>query len=167
MAQTRSTKSSPGRLTVHANSEHLADGVNELLTLDAGALRQKWAALFGAEPSPLVGDALIIRALAYRLQEKKLGGLKPAAQRILDRFSECPSGAASEKVPQPHIEAGTVLIREWGGIHHRVAVLDHDVVYRGRRYKSLSEVARVITGTRWSGPRFFGLKRRAGRVVHG
>ena len=63
--------------------------------------------------------------------------------------------------------AGTVLIREWRGVRHRVVVLDNDVTYRGRRYKSLSEVARAITGTRWSGPLFFGLKGRAKEVARG
>ncbi len=60
-----------------------------------------------------------------------------------------------------------MLIRQWRGVSHRVTVLDHDVVYRGLRYKSLSEIARAITGTRWSGPLFFGLKRRAREVVDG
>jgi hypothetical protein len=60
-----------------------------------------------------------------------------------------------------------VLIRKWRGVSHRVTVLDHDVVYRGRRYKSLSEVARAITGTRWSGPLFFGLKLRTKEVANG
>jgi len=60
-----------------------------------------------------------------------------------------------------------LLIREWRGLSHRVTVLDNDVVYRKRRYKSLSEVARAITGTRWSGPLFFGLKRRAKEAPNG
>ena len=59
------------------------------------------------------------------------------------------------------------MIREWRGVSHRVIVLDNDVVYRGRRYKSLSEVARGITGARWSGPLFFGLKGRAKEVANG
>ena len=145
----------------------ISNEIDELLTLDPGTLRQKWATLFGAEPSPLIGDALIIRALAYRLQERALGGLHPAAQRILDRIAEDPTWGITGNIPQPRTGAGTVLIREWGGTHHRVTVLDREVVYQGRRYKSLSEVARVITGTRWSGPLFFGLKRRAREVVHG
>jgi Protein of unknown function (DUF2924) len=60
-----------------------------------------------------------------------------------------------------------VLIRQWRGVSHRVTVLDTDVVYRGRRYKSLSEVARAITGSRWSGPLFFGLKGRAKEAING
>jgi hypothetical protein len=63
--------------------------------------------------------------------------------------------------------AGTVLIREWRGVAHRVSVLDDEVVYRDRRYKSLSEVARLITGKRWSGPLFFGLKRRVQEMANG
>ena len=66
-------------------------------------------------------------------------------------------GDAPRTVPQRRARTGTVLIREWGGVSHRVTVLDHAVVYHERHYKSLSEVARAITGTRWSGPRFFGL----------
>jgi hypothetical protein len=58
----------------------------------------------------------------------------------------------------PHAPAGTVLVREWHGVGHQVRVLEEGVLYRGERYRSLSEIARLITGTRWSGPRFFGLK---------
>jgi hypothetical protein len=70
-------------------------------------------------------------------------------------------------MPQRRASAGTVLIRQWRGVSHRVTVLDSDVVYRGQRYKSLSEVARPITGSRWSGPLFFGLKGRAKETVNG
>ena len=109
----------------------------------------------------------VIRAIAYRLQERAFGGLKPSTQRVLDRIGAGRSEATLEPIPKRRASAGTVLIREWRGLSHRVTVLDHDVVYRGRRYKSLSEVARAITGTRWSGPLFFGLKRRTKEVVNG
>jgi hypothetical protein len=148
-------------------SEDLAREVANLSALDAAALRQEWAALFGMEPSPSLGRSLMIRALAYRLQERALAGLKPSVQRILDRVVETRSLAAVELVPKRRASAGTVLIREWRGVSHRVTVLDHEVVYQGRRYKSLSEVARAITGTRWSGPLFFGLKQRAKEAANG
>jgi hypothetical protein len=70
-------------------------------------------------------------------------------------------------MPQNRPMAGTALMREWRGVSHRVTVLDTDVVYRGRRYRSLSEVARAITGSRWSGPLFFGLKHRAKDAANG
>ena len=148
-------------------SEDLAREIASLSALDAETLRQRWKALIGADPSPYLGRSLIVRALAYRLQERALGGLKLATQRILDRVCDGREKAASERIPKRRAGAGTVLIREWRGVHHRVTVLDNDVVYRGRRYKSLSEVARAITGTHWSGPLFFGLKRRAKEAAHG
>jgi hypothetical protein len=130
-------------------------------------LRERWKTLYGKEPSGYIGRSLMIRAIAYRLQERALGGLKPSTQRVLDRIGAGRSEAGLEPIPTRRASAGTVLIREWRGVSHRVTVLDHDVVYRGRRYKSLSEVARAITGTRWSGPLFFGLKRRTKEVANG
>jgi len=157
--------SSPNRIReprrVRASSEGLAREVADLPALDAAALRKTWLDLFGANASPRLGRSLMVRALAYRLQERALGGLKPFTQRLLDRVGEGDAEAAPERNPKRRASAGTVLIRQWHGVNHRVTVLDNDVVYRGRRYKSLSEVARVITGTHWSGPMFFGIRRRA------
>jgi len=109
----------------------------------------------------------MVRAIAYRMQERVFGGLKPATQRVLDRFSEARGRKTQPSAPRQRAGAGTVLIRQWKGIQHRVTVLDSDVLYRGRRYKSLSEVARTITGTHWSGPLFFGLKKRAKEAARG
>ncbi len=108
---------------------------------------------------------MIADTIAYRLQEKALGSLKPSAQRVLDRVCAQPRDSGSTRITKTKVNAGTELIREWRGVRHRVTVLDHDVVYRGRRYQSLSEVARAITGTRWSGPVFFGLTQRAQKVA--
>jgi Protein of unknown function (DUF2924) len=130
-------------------------------------LRGRWKTLCGKDPSSRIGRSLLIRIVAYRLQEETFGGLKPSAQKILDRVCDGGGKAAQQRSPRPRAGAGTVLIREWRGVRHRVIVLDNDVTYRGRRYKSLSEVARAITGARWSGPLFFGLKRRATEVANG
>lgn len=140
--------------------DELAREIANLSALEAQALRQKWRALFGADPSLYLGRSFLVQALAYRLQERALGGLKPSTLRILDRVVESQPEAAGKRAPVRRASAGSVLIREWRGVSHRVTVLDHDVCYRGRRYRSLSEVARVITGVHWSGPLFFGLKRR-------
>jgi Protein of unknown function (DUF2924) len=163
MEQTHSINRRRKSPTVRASADELAHEIRQLPTIELTALRQKWAALFGFDPSPRLGRVLMVRAIAYRLQERALGGLKPSAQRILDRVSDGPQ----KKFLKRRASAGTVLIREWHGVKHRVTVLDHDVVYRGRRYKSLSEVARAITGTHWSGPVFFGLKQRAQEVARG
>jgi hypothetical protein len=167
MGRSVSSKRSGKWHTLGGGLEELPLEIARLSALDVPALRLRWVALFGAEPSPNFGRALLIRAIAYRLQEKASPGLKPAARRLLDRIADNPSKDAPRSIPQPRATAGTVLIRQWRGVSHRVTVLEADVVYRGRRYKSLSEVARAITGTRWSGPLFFGLKGRAKEATNG
>ena len=86
---------------------------------------------------------------------------------FVDRACEGRADGGRKRIPDKRVSAGTMLIREWGGVSHRVTVFDHGVVYRGRRYRSLSEVAGVITGARWSGPLFSGLKQRAEKIAHG
>jgi Protein of unknown function (DUF2924) len=167
MEQSVSSKRSKKGPTLGGDLEESAREITRLLTLEAPALRERWAAIFGDDPSPTLGRALLLRAIAYRLQEKTLAGVKPSTQRVLDRIVDNRSKDAPQYIPHRRASAGTVLIREWRGVSHRVTVLDHEVVYRDRRYKSLSEVARVITGSRWSGPLFFGLKGRAKEAVNG
>jgi hypothetical protein len=99
----------------------------------------------------------MLRAVAFKLQERAYGGLSPAVRRaLMGRETIVPA-----KSQPPEVRPGTVLLREWQGKTHRVEVIEDGAVYRGRRYRSLSEVAREITGSRWSGPRFFGLKTHA------
>jgi hypothetical protein len=155
------------RATVGCSSDDLAQDVAGLGALDTTALRQRWRALFGTEPSPHFGRSVLVRAISYRIQETALGGLKPATQRLLDRIAEGRSETVLDRIPKRRVNAGTVLMRQWGGITHRVIVLEHGVTYRNRPYKSLSEVARAITGARWSGPLFFGLKHRAKETANG
>jgi len=166
MGQTTSPERRKRQHRIGSGSEELAQEVMHLLALDVPALRLKWTAVFGASPSPNLSRVLLVRAIAYRLQERAFGGLKPSTQKILDRVCDT-RGEIAQHIPRPRVGAGTVLIREWRGVRHRVTVLDHDVVYRGRRYQSLSEVARAITGTYWSGPLFFGLKNQAKEAVRG
>ncbi len=148
------------RIRLRSDLESLARETAHLLKLDDRALRQRWSALFGVHSSTPVSRDFMIRSITYRLQERVFGGLKPSVQRILDQACDAPSGVAVARLPKKRATAGTVLIREWRGVRHRVTVLDDSVVYRGQRYGSLSEMARLITGTRWSGPAFFGLTRR-------
>jgi hypothetical protein len=152
---------------LRGGSGQLEQEIQELLTLDVTNLRRKWASLFGADPSPYLGRMFMVRAIAYRMQERAFGGLKSSTQRVLDRFSEACGKKTQPSAPRQRAGAGTILIRQWEGVQHRVTVLDRDVLYRGRRYKSLSEVARTITGTHWSGPLFFGLKKRTKEAAHG
>ncbi len=167
MEQTSSPNPARNSHTAGSGSEELASKIQLLLALGPAALKEKWKDLFSENPSPQIGRSMLVRAIAYRLQERALGGLKPSALRILDRVSNGHASVESKCAPAREANSGTVLIRKWRGVTHRVTVLDHDVVYRGRRYKSLSEVARVITGTHWSGPLFFGIKNRAKVAANG
>ena len=150
------------------DSNQLAQELAALFALSVKHLKDRWRSVYGTEPPSRISRELLTRALAYRLQESALGGLKPSIRRLLDRIGEGRSSSQLTRVAAHRKTApGTVLVREWQGTSHRVSVLDDGVIYRERRYQSLSEVARVITGSRWSGPLFFGLKGRAREAVNG
>ena len=146
----------------------LAGQLASLSSLDRGALIDQWRTWYGTEPPARIGSGFLAQAIAYRLQEKSLGGLKPATRRYLEKVAV---EAVRKKVgddevqkiiaPLAIINPGTRLLREWHGVTYEVLVLEKGVQCNGKRYRSLSEVARVITGTKWSGPLFFGLKRRS------
>jgi hypothetical protein len=131
-------------------------------------LRERSKTLYGKEPSVHIGRSFLIRAIAYRLQEKAFGGLKPATRRLLARVAEeIAAGSSPKSQPIRKAEMGTILVREWQGAAHRVTMLRDGVSFNGKRYRSLSEVAREIIGSRWSGPRFFGLRSPAMENNHG
>ena len=144
----------------------LTDQIAQLSKLNAKELKERWRALFGDHPIPRIGRGLMIMAMAYRLQEKQYGGLKPSAERILARALDEHFDGKLVRTNRP-VGAGTVLIRDWRGVRHRVTVDEKGVVYRDHCYRSLSEVARAITGTRWSGPRFFGFGQRTKESANG
>ena len=102
----------------------------------------------------------MVRAIAYRIQERMLGGLDPATRRRLDRTADELAQGRRPSAGPIAIKPGTRLLREWGGVVHEVIVLEKSVRYRGELWPSLSAVAREITGSRWSGPRFFGLREK-------
>jgi Protein of unknown function (DUF2924) len=116
-------------------------------------LTEHWSEYFGAAPPPRTSRSLMIRAVAYKMQERVIGGLSAATRRLL--CAEEPAPVRRRRGLRP----GTVLIREWHGIAHQITIVEQGVIYRGEHHRSLSEVARLITGARWSGPRFFGVKR--------
>lgn len=111
-------------------------------------LRETWRRRYGAPPR-LRSSLLLRHALAWRIQAETLGGLDPQTRKLL-RDMRPPS--------EPVVPPGTIITREWRGQHHRVEATSDGFLYLGKGWKSLSEVARAITGTRWNGPRFFGLR---------
>src|SRR5580704_10176148 len=139
--------------------------------LGLGALRQQWRVLYKAEASPYLSRELLLRAVAYRMQEVALGGLRPERQRQLRQFAQQLNGSQEVRIPpRPELKPGTRLVREWQGRTYDVLVLDDGFSWQGTSYRSLSALAGKITGTAWSGPLFFGLKpnrsatRRSSRV---
>ena len=147
-------KSSPS----DAKPDELYGELASVPALGPERLKERWRILYGTEPPPRISEDLLRRAIAYRLQERAFGGLKPSTRRLLQRITEDARPRSSSTTATRKLSAGAVLIREWQGTSHQVTVLEDGVLFRGKRHRSLSEVARKITGNRWSGPLFFGLK---------
>lgn len=141
-------------------NSNLADDLARLPSLDRAALTSAWQTAYGAEPPRNISQQLMLRALAYRMQAQAIGGLKLSTQRYLMKIAE-KGNAACATMSVTQVKPGTRLLREWHGTTHEVTVLDDGVHYQGQRYRSLSQVAQKITGAKWSGPLFFGLKKGA------
>src|SRR5215469_13491493 len=153
-------------LKTNAQPTNLQRQLKELKELKPEELRRRWQTLFGSNSPLKILASLMIQAIARRMQEKVFGTLKPSTQRLLQKIAE--DAGAGSKVPttgkkiQPRV--GTILVREWHGTKHQVSVVKDGFLYRSKRYRSLSQIARTITGTQWSGPLFFGLKSRTERT---
>jgi hypothetical protein len=133
--------------------------VTELPTMPTPTLKALWRDLNGTEPPPY-NRTFLVKRLAYRIQELAFGGLSVKAERRLDDLIDELDGKKKSKpkdMTAPVI--GTKLIREWQGVMQEVTALADGFEWQGRRFKSLSAVARAITGTRWNGPLFFGLRK--------
>jgi Protein of unknown function (DUF2924) len=138
--------------------------IARLRGLDAKVLRARWRTSFGQDAPTHLARHFMFAMLAYRLQAEAMGDLDAETARFLKQVDLAPSKQAAVPLTQVFerrrrgLSPGTVLTREWGGQHHRVMVRDGGFVWEGRPYGSLSEIAKLITGTQWNGPRFFGLR---------
>ena len=137
--------------------------LTELGKMSLAGLKDRWRSLYGTEP-PKYKRQYLIKRLAYRIQELAYGGLSDQAKAELERIAQEDDrqrqGARAQhrKPKDTHPLAGTRLIREWNGQRHEVTAVEGGFEYNGRRYKSLSTIAKAITGAHWSGPQFFGLR---------
>jgi hypothetical protein len=141
-------------------NDEISRRITELPGLSRAELLPIWQENFGQPAPPHLRKELMVPMLAYRIQERAYGGL---SQRVGKRLKEIAKSLEAQKAtrknPRSTLRSGTRLVRSWQGILHEVKVLDSGYEYKGKSYASLSVIARAITGTRWSGPLFFGTKR--------
>ena len=144
-------------------SDPVASRLDSLPKLTNQALVDLWRRLFKQAPPNRLRRDVMIPILAHKIQEDAYGGLSAEHRRRLKHFASRPEADhAAAGSFRPGLQAGTRLVREWKGQIHTVQVGDRGYEYKGRRWASLSKIAREITGTRWSGPLFFGLKTAKG-----
>ena len=137
--------------------ERSREALSRLPHLDRAELRELWCQLYKTETAPRLSRELLVCAVAYRMQEVAAGGPRLELERQLRRIAlELQQTGRLRILPQ--LKPGTRLMREWRGQSHEVLVLDDGVSWQGMHYRSLSAIARKITGTAWSGPLFFGLR---------
>jgi Protein of unknown function (DUF2924) len=145
--------------------ETLDNEIARLRGLDVGELRARWHTVFRRRAPPHLPRHLLFRLLAYRLQADQLGDLNADIRRVLDRVGSGSSEGIDRLVAdlnrsRAELRPGTLLTREWDGHLQQVMVLADGFTWNGKTYRSLSKVAFAITGSRWNGPRFFGLRDR-------
>ena len=134
----------------------IAAEIDRIRSLRLDALRRQWRLVFGRMPPCGLSKDLLGRIIAARLQERAFGGLDRVSLRFLKSL------ARHERPPRRQLKPGTVLVREYQGQRHTVTTVRDGFEWQGTTYSSLSAIARAITGTAWSGPRFFALQRAGG-----
>jgi hypothetical protein len=150
---------------------YVSDLINSIPALSRGDLIERWEAYYGAPPNKMTSTRLLVLAVAYAVQAEQHGGLAKQTRKQLLRIAEGagvgPEPRSAEAGPPRHQKSmrpgsgarprsGTRFVREWNGKSHVVEVLDKGFAWQGNTYRSLSAIATLITGSRWSGPRFFG-----------
>jgi len=151
---------SPSMANAVAATNDLSQHMAALSGLTAQQLRDEWRRLYRGQPPRLSRD-LLIRSIAYRMQELAHGGLSKATQRMLATMTkELEANGNVSVAPDLRVRSGARLVREWRGRTHTVSVTNDGFEYAGKAYASLTKIAHEITGAHWSGPRFFGLNRK-------
>lgn len=151
------------------NTDALSAEIARLSDLPIGDLRARWRTVFRRVPPSTLSRNLLFRTLAYRLQADRFGDLESETRRILDSVKLDGRGDTLKGVmsgfrrPDWKLQPGTVLSREWKGKMHRVTITADGFGWEDKTYKSLTQIAYTITGTRWNGPRFFGFRNKSAR----
>ncbi|MEQ9518449.1 MAG: DUF2924 domain-containing protein [Parvibaculum sp.] len=134
---------------------------------DKATLRQRWTKLFGCAPPPRLRSEFLHLAVEWHRQAKQLGGLQRADREAMSALVQTMKQGSKPKVPamRDDLQPGTVLMREWNERHYEVLVTEEGFLFRDKTWKSLSQIAREITGARWNGPAFFGLRSKRKTVT--
>jgi hypothetical protein len=152
-----------------SNKTSIEDEVAHLRGLDLKGLRSRWQSVFQRPPPKHLSRHLLFAIITYRVQADRFGDLDHETRQVLDRINSNEIGSAvsarlvSFDQKRAELAAGTVLVREWERHSQRVMVMADGFAWNGQTYDSLSKVAFAITGTKWNGPRFFGLRAKADR----
>lgn len=158
-SKSKNAPGSAGRVAVGPATDPVARELKHLETLCVEALRDLWTSRFRTTPPAIRSGDVLRRLIAWKIQVQAFGDLDAETYAKIRRLTRIGrNGDAVAVATTVSLKAGSILIRAWRGVEHRVLVLDEWFEHQNRRYKSLSEVARAITGTQWSGPRFFGLE---------
>jgi len=131
-----------------------------LQQLERSELLHRWKQWYAVDPPPRISQQLLVQGIAYKMQEKVYGGLKPATRKFLEKMAKEGNNrdTALSVAPPLCIKPSTRLLREWHGTTYEVEMVEDGVLWQGKQYRSLSKVAHLITGTKRSGHLFFGLK---------
>jgi hypothetical protein len=155
----RGMRSAPKKAARSVSSEAVAAEISRLSGLPLKELKAAWSAEFRREVPKGMWKDLLLRTLAWRLQEKVFGGHDGAILKLLEELGQKRPGDQRCQ----RLKTGTVLIRDFEGVRHTVSIVPGGFVWQDKTYSSLSAIARIITGTNWNGPRFFGLREGRGQ----
>jgi Protein of unknown function (DUF2924) len=162
MTRERSTSTGGNELT--PLPADIDSAVSELKQAPRTVLADRWRSLYRSEPPKGVGQRFLIGAIAHELQLRQVGRKRSSILRRLEQRAAVAASEASPASTQSRkLRPGARLVRDWNGSTHIIDVIEDGYLWNGGRYRSLSAIARAITGARWSGPRFFGLDRDGAR----
>jgi hypothetical protein len=155
----RSMRGTPKKAAQSISPETISAEISRLADLQLKELKAAWRAEFRREPPKGLWRGLLLRTLAWRLQEKAFGGHDKVTLKLLEAYRQ--KRARDQRCQR--LKTGTVLIREFDGVRHTVTLANGGFVWQGKTYSNLSAIARIITGSNWNGPRFFGLRVGVGK----
>jgi Protein of unknown function (DUF2924) len=155
----RGMRNTPKKTVQPVSPETIAAEISRLSGLPLKELKAAWSAEFRREPPKGMWRDLLLRTLAWRLQEKAFGGHDKATLKLLEAYGQKKAGDQRCQ----RLKTGTVLVRDFAGVRHTVTIMPKGYVWQDKAYSSLSAIAKIITGTNWNGPRFFGLREGRGQ----